>query len=207
VRTNPFLDTFMWLTDFRWVVLLYWVLLIASVVVAWTNWRTDPAQRTPERVTIWLVRLLVGSMWFQGSTWKLPLPYSDAFEYWLKQSGQHASFQFIGDLVNHVMLPALPVVGTLVYFVELFLAASLMLGVATRFAGLVGIGQTAFLWLSLYRAEAEWPWNYVFLLLLHVLFVVVAAGRSLGVDALLRRPEGALARTQGLPAAALRLAT
>jgi uncharacterized membrane protein YphA (DoxX/SURF4 family) len=207
MRTNPFLDTFMWLTDFRWVVVLYWVLLIGSFALAWMNWRADPVQRSGERVTVWMVRLLVGSMWFQGSTWKLPLPYSDAFEYWLKQSGEFASFQFIGDLVNNVMLPALPVVGTLVYFIELFLAAALMLGVLTRFAGLVGVGQTAFLWLSLYRAEHEWPWNYMFLLLLHVLFIALAAGRSLGLDALLRRPGGLVARAKGLPGTALRLAT
>ncbi len=207
MRTNPFLDTFHWLTEFRWVVLLYWVLLVASFAIAWVNWRDDPAQRTPERAATWIVRLLVGSMWYQGTTWKLPLPYSDAFEYWLKQSGQNASFQFLADLVNHVMLPALPVVGTLVYFVELFLAVALMLGVVTRLAGLVAIGQTAFLWLTLYRLDNEWPWNYVFLLLLHVLFMVVAAGRSLGVDALLRRPEGAATRARGLPATALRLAT
>jgi len=35
--------------------------------------------------------------------------------------------------------------------------------------------------------RGEWPWNYVFLAIVHVLFAVYAAGRSLGVDALLRR--------------------
>jgi uncharacterized membrane protein YphA (DoxX/SURF4 family) len=207
MRKNPFLDTFEWLTNPDWTTVLYWALLVASFAIARVNWRTDPAQRTPEAVTIWLVRLLIGSMWYQGSTWKLPLPVSGGIDYWLKQGGQVSAFQFLNDLVNNVLVPALPVLGPLIYLVELFLAVAFMLGIFTRFAALVGIGETLFLWLTLYRHEHEWPWTYMFIILLHVLFIVIAAGRYLGLDALLRRPGGLVARATGLPAAALRLAT
>ena len=45
------------------------------------------------------------------------------------------------------------------------------------------------LWLGIYRSgePAEWPWSYVFLMMLMFLFALYAAGRSLGLDALLRR--------------------
>lgn len=107
-----------WLFDPRLVVVILWALLIANVLIARVNWRADPLQRTGEHLTIWAMRLLIGSMWYQGSTWKLPLPYSDAFAHWLRQSGEHASFPLLADLVNRVMIPALPVVGTFVYLLE-----------------------------------------------------------------------------------------
>ncbi|MEO6269161.1 MAG: hypothetical protein ABIP08_02540 [Lautropia sp.] len=187
MRTNPLLDTYEWLFDLRWQALLLWVLLIASAFIAARNWRQDPEQRSVAHVTIWGVRLLIGGMWYQASTWKLPLPFSDAFKHWLEQSGEHASFQFLGDLVTEVMIPALPVVGTFIYFFELLMAVSLLLGLFVRPLALAAVGQSVFLWLTLYRAEAEWPWNYVFLTVVHILFIVIAAGRYLGADALLRR--------------------
>ncbi len=191
MRTNPFLDALQWLLDPRFVIVGYWALLIASLVLMRANWRAEPSQRTAAHVTIWIMRVLIGAMWYQGSTWKLPLPYSDAFAHWLRQSGEHAAFTFLGDLVNQVMIPALPVVGTFIYFLELTLAASLTLGLFTRFFSLVAAGEAAFLWLTLYRAQEEWPWNYVFLMLIHVAFIVIAAGRSLGADAVLRRRSAA----------------
>jgi len=33
-----------------------------------------------------------------------------------------------------------------------------------------------------YSHPGEWPWNYVFLAMINVLFFIYAAGRSLGVD-------------------------
>src|SRR5512147_186583 len=141
MRTDPFSDTLMWLTDFRWEVVISWLLLIGSFVVAGANWRTDPAQRTIENVAIWVFRLLIGAMWYQGTTWKLPLPYSDAFAHWLGETGQYAAFPFVRDLVHGVFEPLLPVVGTLIYFAELFFAVTLMLGALTRLGALLALGQ------------------------------------------------------------------
>lgn len=204
MRTNPFSDVYSWLADARWEVLLFWALLIASTAIATTNLRTDPAQRTPHDAAVWVFRVLIGAMWYQGTTWKLPLPYSDPFEYWLRQTGEHAAFPFIGDLVNGVMLPHIAVVGTFIYFAELAFAVSLMLGVLTRLGALLAMGQALFLWLGLYRAEEEWPWNYIFLATVHGLFIVLAAGRSLGVDAILRRPGGVVSRATGFRGLILR---
>ena len=206
MRTDPFSDVIAWLTEFRWEVAIFWLLLIGSIVVAGVNWRTDPAQRTTENVAIWVFRLLIGAMWYQGTTWKLPLPYSEAFAHWLGETGQYAAFLFVRDLVHGVFEPALPVVGTLVYFAELFFAVTLMLGALTRLGALLALGQATFLWIGLYQAPDEWPWNYVFLMVVHGFFIVTAAGRSLGVDALLRRPGGLVDRTAGLTGRLLGLA-
>lgn len=207
MRTNPFADLFAWLFDFRWVTLVYLALLAASVVIAAINWQRDPQQRNSGTVAIWVFRLLIGAMWYQGTTWKLPLPASDAFAYWLGETGKYAAFPFIKALVADVFQPLLPVVGTLIYFAELFFAVTITLGVLTRLGAFLALGQATFLWFGLYQAPHEWPWNYVFLMIVHGFFIVTAAGRHLGLDALLRRPHGPIDRATGLKGTLLRLAS
>lgn len=207
MRTDPLSDVITWLFDPRWQVLLYWALLIASVVMASITWSRDPEQRRANSIAIWVFRLLIGAMWYQGTTWKLPLPASDAFAFWLGETGKYAAFPFIRSLVTDVFQPLLPVVGTLVYFAELLFAVTITLGVLTRLGALLALGQGVFLWIGLYQAPHEWPWNYVFLIIVHGFFIVTAAGRHLGVDAILRQPGGFVDRATGPARTVLRLAT
>ena len=46
------------------------------------------------------------------------------------------------------------------------------------------------LWLGLYSADNEWPWTYMFLVMIQAWFVIDPPGRVLGADALLRRSPG-----------------
>jgi quinol-cytochrome oxidoreductase complex cytochrome b subunit len=64
-----------------------------------------------------------------------------------------------------------------------------MLGLVSRLGAALGLAMALNLWLGLYRAPGEWPWTYVFLIIIQLLFVLHRPGRSLGLDAiLLRRP-------------------
>jgi Cu(I)/Ag(I) efflux system membrane protein CusA/SilA len=56
------------------------------------------------------------------------------------------------------------------------------------------------LWLGIYQSgePAEWPWSYMFLAIVMFLFALHAAGRSLGVDAWLRRHVPAVRDGTGL---------
>ena len=67
------------------ILALFWILLIASLAIALQNWREDSEQRSGRHLGIWLVRVLIGCMWFQGMLWKLPLPVSDGLQYWTEQ--------------------------------------------------------------------------------------------------------------------------
>src|SRR5215469_8303805 len=120
MRTNPFYDSWLFLigeTDSQlgvgaWrylLVLLYWGLVIASIVIAHRNWRADPAQRTQVHLGTWAARVAIGTMWFEGSLWKLPIP-SGGFQYWLEQEAQHAALGIHKEIVTSGLLPAFTLV-------------------------------------------------------------------------------------------------
>jgi len=212
MRTNPFLDAWLFIIGstgdheklgaFKYFfVALFIALVAASLWIAWMNWREDPTQRTGVHVTTWFCRVLIGCMWFQGCLWKLPLPISSGFEYWTGEMQENAAFAFHRALVENVYLPNLQIIDPIVFLAEISFAISLMLGLGVRFFALLAVPFSLHLWLGLYLHPQEWPWNYVFLAIIHALFVAYAAGRSLGADALLRRradENGLVGRFVGL---------
>lgn len=183
-------DDYMALGGWRFVILaLFWALLAASVVIAVKNWNEDPEQRSGRHIGIWIVRVLIGCMWFEGMLWKLPLPASSGLEYWTAQMGTRAAFEFHRNLVTGFLIPNLYLFGPLVFLAELTFATSMILGLAVRVIGVLAIVFVLHLWLGIYLPgdPAEWPWSYIFLAMLMFLFSLHAAGRSLGLDAWLRR--------------------
>jgi hypothetical protein len=207
--TNPFNDVWHFLTattsdylhqgNWRYLILaLFWILLIASIGVAVQNWQEDPTQRTARHLGIWLVRVLVGCMWFQGMLWKLPLPVSDGLQYWTEQESTNAAFEFHRTFLKDAVLPHMTVFGPIVFLAELVFAGSMILGLSVRLVGALAVAYALQLWLGLYGNSSEWPWTYMFLALLMFLFALDGAGRSLGFDAWLRRDVPAVRDGKGL---------
>jgi uncharacterized membrane protein YphA (DoxX/SURF4 family) len=158
-------------------------------VIAAKNWNEDPQQRSATHVTTWALRVLIGCMWFEGMLWKLPLPASGGLEYWTEQMGNRAAFELHRDFVKGFLLPNLALFGPFVFLAELTFAVSMILGLAVRIVSVLAIAFVMHLWIGIYRPgdPAEWPWSYIFLAMLMFLFALHAAGRSLGLDAWLRR--------------------
>src|SRR5712691_2442925 len=197
---NPLTDVWQFLTaatgdymalgGWRYLVLaLFFALILASLYIAACNWREDPAQRTGAQLGTWLVRVLIGCMWFESMLWKLPLPVSGGLQFWVEQMATRAAFDFHRQFVTDFLIPHLYLFGPLVFLAELAFAVSLILGLGVRLVSAVGVLYVLHLWLGIYQAgdPAEWPWSYVFLAALMFLFAVYGAGRSLGLDAWLRR--------------------
>ena len=211
MRTNPFYDAWLFLigrtsdhenSGVGWLLTMLFIsLLLASIWIARRNWQADPAQRTGKNLAIWFMRVAIGTMWFQGSLWKLPLPVSGGFASWTKALGDDAAFGFHRWIAKNVFIPLLPLIDPLVFLTELLLAVSFMLGFLVRPMGAIGMLYVAQLWLGLYLNPTEWPWLYIFLIFVQGFFVLDNAGRSLGLDELLARVpfgpfvgDGALAR-------------
>jgi uncharacterized membrane protein YphA (DoxX/SURF4 family) len=197
VRTNPFYDTWLFLIGATpdhetsgagmLLVLLFWGLLIASTIIAWRDWQDDPGQRTGRHVAIWVMRVLIAAMWFQGSLWKLPLPISDGLRFWTEEMAKYAAFGWHRWIVQNVFLPGLVVINPLVYLTELTLAVSFMLGFLVRPVAIIGMLFVLHIWLGLYQHPSEWPWTYIFLVFVQGFFLLDNAGRSLGLDAIIAR--------------------
>jgi len=130
-------------------------------------------------------------MWWQQTLWKLPPTYTDqedgsgGLRFWMEEMTKNAAFGAQASFVKDVILQHFQFFAPQVYALEVAIALSLMLGLFTRLGGTLAFLQAVNLWLGLYRAPAEWPWTYFFLLIVSGSFAVLHAGRSLGVDALL----------------------
>jgi uncharacterized membrane protein YphA (DoxX/SURF4 family) len=196
-NTNDYNDLGSWKYVFM---ALFLALIIASIVIAVRNWQEDPAQRTTSHLATWFVRVLVGGMWFQGMLWKLPLPVSSGLRYWVEQMGRRAAFDFHRQLVADVYLPYLKFLDPVIFLAEFTFAVSLILGLGVRLAASLAIIFVLHLWLGIYRPgePAEWPWSYIFLAIVMFMFALHAAGRSLGLDAWLRRHVPAVRDGRGL---------
>ncbi len=216
MRVNPLYDIWIFLigeTDpqlgigaWRYLlVALFWALVIGSIYLAYRNWQADPAQRTQVHSGTWLARAVIGAMWFEGSLWKLPIP-SGGFKYWVEQEAQYAAFGLHKTLVTSLLLPGFTFVNVIAFLAEIGMAASFMLGFGVRAFALFGMIYTAQLYFGLYRHPNEWPWEFIFIVVLCWLFYIYAAGRSLGLDAVLRR-ESTLAQGGGLIARLYRWAS
>ncbi len=191
---NPFLDTFKFLKQGGWPIYIFWLLLLLSLLTAVYNLWHDPDQRSLKRLWIWVARVLLGSMWWQQTLWKLPPYYTttpgvenSGLRYWMEELVKNASFDIQRDFVKNIVLPNFYYFAPVVYAVEVTVAITLILGLLTRFGGILGALFAINLWLGLYNSSSEWPWTYFFLILLQFTFGFLRAGRDLGIDAILAR--------------------
>ena len=186
MRENPIGNALAFLvaTDKLWFTVIFWLLLVGSAAVAAWAWRADPAQRSLHHIGYGLMRVIVGIMWWQQSLWKIPPHWDWGLIHWMEVMVEHASTQLQSTLVRDFVLPNINVFGPLVYAIEVFIAVSLILGVVTRIGAALGALMAINLWLGLYNAPGEWPWTYIFLVVLQLIFLINPPGRSLGIDAL-----------------------
>jgi uncharacterized membrane protein YphA (DoxX/SURF4 family) len=204
MRVNPLSDTLAFLMQHWWPIYVFWVLLLASIAIALANLVRTSEQRTGRHVWMWVTRLIIGSLWWQQTLWKLPPTYTDhpdgisgGLHFWVGEMVQHAAFGGQSWFVEHVVQPNFYVFALQVYLIEVIIAISLMLGIFSRMGSVLGALMATNLFLGLYRADYEWPWSYALLILLHGTFAVYAAGRSLGFDVVLRRSANVGFRSQG----------
>jgi len=195
MRTNPISDALDFLTQGGWTSYVFWLLIIASVVIAAVNLLRDPSQRSGLHLWNWLARFFIGAMWWQQSLWKLPPTYTDnpdgsgGLRYWMEEMAKWASTGLQRHFVKDVVLPHFYFFAPQVYFAEVLISVTLILGLFSRLGAFLGALMAINLWLGLYRSPAEWPWTYFFLIIVQIVFLVQRPGCSLGLDAILQRPE------------------
>jgi uncharacterized membrane protein YphA (DoxX/SURF4 family) len=189
MRPNPLTDALSFLANASFPRPAFWLLLLGSAAAAVVAWRNDASQRSLRHIGICLLRVIVGTMWWQQSLWKVPPHYDWGLIHWMQEMVDHASTQLQSAFVRDLVLPNIAVFGPLVYAIEVAIGVSLILGVATRMGASLGALMAINLWLGLYNAPTEWPWTYMFLVVLQLIYLIDPPGRSLGIDALVWRRE------------------
>lgn len=147
-----------------------------------------------DRGIIALIRVGAAVLWIGGVGWKVPPHFGEGaaadaprdLYQWTSYAVSDPVFAPYSWLVEEVVLPNFAVFGWTVLFVEAALGGFLLIGLATRFWALVGIGQSAAIGLSVANAPGEWIWSYVLMMLLHAAIFATAGGRYLGLDGVLR---------------------
>ena len=209
MRPNPIADAVQFLTGST-LFYVFILLVVVSLIVATVNLGRDPAQRSLKSLSIYILRFLIGCMWWQQSLWKLPPTYTDnpdgsgGLRYWVDKMVDGAAFQIQSDFVHYVVQPYFLLFAPIVYSTEVVIAVSLITGTAVRLGGVLGAAMAINLWLGLYHTRGEWPWTYFFLIVIQLMFAIDRSGRSLGVDALIARH---LAKTSERPDARSRILT
>jgi uncharacterized membrane protein YphA (DoxX/SURF4 family) len=193
MRTNPFSDALDFLTQGEWTSYVFALLALASIVIAAVNLWRDASQRSVLHLWNWLARFSIGGLWWQQSLWKLPPTYTDnpdgsgGLRYWMGEMVKWASTGLQRHFVKEVVLPHFYFFAPQVYFSEVVIAVTLILGLFSRLGAFIGALMAINLWLGLYRSPAEWPWTYFFLIIVQIMLLVQRPGRSLGLDAILLR--------------------
>jgi uncharacterized membrane protein YphA (DoxX/SURF4 family) len=193
MRTNPFSDVFDFLTEGDWTTYAFWVLSIVSIVIAAANLLGNPNQHSVLHVWNWLARFFIGAMWWQQSLWKRPPDYS-GLRYWMEEIAKWASTGLQRQFVRNVVLPHFHFFAPQVYFAEVLIAVTLILGLFSRLGAFLGALMAINLWLGLYRSQSEWPWTYFFLIVIQITFLIQRPGRSLGCDSILLQRQGGSAK-------------
>ncbi len=141
-------------------------------------------------VMVAALRCGVALMWIQNVAWKVPPDFgranNDGLYFWASKAVAYPVFAPYSAFVDGVVLPNIEVFGWFTLLVEGGLGAFLLVGLATRFWAVVGMGQTLAITLSVLFAPHEWQWSYYLMGLAHLTIFATAAGRSYGVDGVLR---------------------
>lgn len=141
-------------------------------------------------ISAFVIRIVAGLVFAQNLYWKIP-PYfgsdNDSGLYFI--IGQAIDYPVVGpftSFIENVVLPNFGLFAWGIYLVEIGLAVFLILGLATRLWAAVGVAVSTSIFLIVGATPGVWNWSYF--LMMATLFAVfgTAAGRVVGLDAVLR---------------------
>lgn len=147
----------------------------------------SPAVTLSERslISLALVRLFFGFLWFQQLGWKMPPDFA-GLRPDVEREVRYTILPGYSSIIQHVFLAHFSLLGAGIWTAELLVSLSLLFGLFTRLGALLALLLSAQLYVGIAYAPGEWYWAYGMLLMLSLCFVVLPAGRRLGFDQVLR---------------------
>src|SRR5271156_6174079 len=101
--------------------------------------------------------------------WLIYMP--SGLRYWMGEMAKWASTGLQRHFVKEVVLPHFYFFAPQVYFSEVLIAVTLILGLFSRLGAFIGTLMAINLWLGLYRSPAERPWTYFFLIIVKIMLL------------------------------------
>lgn len=155
-----------------------------DVRLATEDARRLPTDTTLARGAIAAVRVVFGLLWLTTSSWKTP-PF-DTLRHFTEFAVDYPVLAPYSFIVEKVVLPNFTIFGWITTITEVSIGAFLILGLTTRLWAVIGMAQTVAIALSIINGPHEWSWAYYMMFAGHVMIWATAAGRTFGLDGLLR---------------------
>lgn len=150
--------------------------------------RLETIEAKTQRAIIPTVRIVAGLLWLANLHWKRPpdfgQPQKNGLFKFVQAGIDKPVFTPFSWVLEHVVLKQYHLFGWIAFLIEAVLAAGLLVGWKVRWLALLGVGQSAFIGLSVIHLKGEWPWSYYLMIALHLLLFASAAGKIAGLDGL-----------------------
>ena len=130
------------------------------------------------------VRVFLGLVWLQKAGERVPPNFRNFLR--TASSAVKTASDPRSWLVSHVLEPNREGIGWVLLVVEIALAVCLLLGLVTRLAAAVGVADAVLAGVFIAGAPQVSGWAYFALAAAHVAVIAGGAGRTFGVDGLLR---------------------
>ncbi len=131
------------------------------------------------KLVVVIGRIALAYLFFSQLWWKLPPTYGCPADFALKKED------------GKFIAPNIRWFGSVIFWSEFAIFASLFLGLFTRLGGLIALGVSTQLTLGLagitIPGDYEWEWAYIQMIVLSLMMIGLTPGRYFGLDALLRR--------------------
>jgi uncharacterized membrane protein YphA (DoxX/SURF4 family) len=140
----------------------------------------------PSDVALTGLRVLMGVLWLDNLTWKLPPDFGRhdprGLLYSFHQAEHHAISEPLRRFIAHVVIPHFTLFGWEVFAVEAVAGVLLLLGWRTRLGALVGLVQSIAITVLTVRAPDQWAWGFGLFVAVSLVLVVAPGNRLLSLD-------------------------
>ncbi len=137
-----------------------------------------------------VLRLAAAYLWYENLSWKNPPDFGQSdgggLYGYTNAAVTHPVLGVWTSIIENVVLPNFGLFGWFTFLTEGALALFLALGLATRFWALVGVLQSFAIYFTVGNLPNEWKWSYFLMAATHLAILGIAAGRTIGLDQVLR---------------------
>ncbi len=157
-----------------------------------TRTKLDPLRLAGPRWAGFAARIIAGMLWLSNIDWKRPPDFgrpNRGLWVFTNHGIENAVFGPFKWFLEEIVVPNFKVFGWITLAAEVALAALLLAGLWTRFAGLLGVGMSISITLSVLNTPGEYNWAYYLMIATHLAIIGLGAG-PWSVDSLILKIRG-----------------